>query len=117
MVTLTDTASNKVKELLNEHKDEGELFLRIYVTGGGCSGLSYGMSLDEKRDNDQVIETGGVTLIIDPVSAQYLNGCEIDYKDAFMGGGFAISNPNATRTCGCGQSFQTAEDQGSSEMC
>lgn len=117
MVTLTEAASNKVRELLHEHRDEGELYLRIYVTGGGCSGLSYGMSLDEKRDDDHVVDAGGVTVVIDPVSARFLKGCEIDYKEAFMGGGFAITNPNAVRTCGCGQSFHTADDEGAPEFC
>ncbi len=117
MVTLTEQATTKVRELLRERDAEGKLYLRVYVTSGGCSGLSYGMSLDEKRADDHVIEADGVTVVIDPVSAPYLRGCEIDYKEALMGGGFAITNPNAIRTCGCGQSFRTADTAGEAEPC
>lgn len=117
MVTLTEQAATKVRELLRERDAEGKLCLRVYVTGGGCSGLSYGMSLDEKREDDHVIEADGLTILIDPVSAPYLRGSEIDYKEALMGGGFAINNPNAIRTCGCGQSFRTADYAGEADPC
>lgn len=117
MVTITELATTKVREIIQERDAEGKLFLRIYVTGGGCSGLSYGMSLDERRDDDHVIDSDGVTVLVDPMSAQYLRGCEVDYKEALMGGGFAITNPNAVRTCGCGQSFRTDDNAGEAEQC
>ena len=111
VVTLTERAIEKVKERLARHED-AELALRVYVKGGGCSGLSYGMALDHPRANDHVIDAGGIKVVIDPASAVYLKGSQIDYKEALMGGGFAIHNPNAIRTCGCGQSFRTADDAG-----
>jgi iron-sulfur cluster assembly accessory protein len=79
--------------------------LRIYVQGGGCSGFSYGMVLDEVSEGDQIYETNGVKVIVDPMSLRYLEGAEVDYKEDLMGGGFAIKNPNAASTCGCGHSF------------
>ena len=77
-----------------------------YVQGGGCSGFQYGMVLDEVADGDQVYEKEGIKVIVDPMSMRYLEGAEVDYKEDLMGGGFAIKNPNATSTCGCGHSFQ-----------
>lgn len=117
MVTLTKQATTKVRELIDERAGEEQLHLRIYVKGGGCSGLSYGMALDEARDDDHVIEADAVKVLIDPMSAQYLHGAEIDFKEALMGGGFAINNPNAVRSCGCGQSFRTASDEGAADQC
>lgn len=117
MVTLTELAASKVQEILKERGDESPLALRVYVQGGGCSGLSYGMGLDEARDDDTVIEATGVKVVIDPESAPYLAGSMIDYKEALRGGGFAITNPNAVRTCGCGSSFRTADDAGTAEQC
>lgn len=116
MVTLTELAASKIHELM-EDRGETSLALRVYVQGGGCSGLSYGMGLDNTRDDDNVFESSGVKVIIDPESAEYLQGIEIDYKEALRGGGFSISNPNAVRTCGCGSSFRTANDNGSAEQC
>lgn len=116
MVTLTELAASKVHEIM-QARGESELALRVYVQGGGCSGLSYGMGLDEVREDDQVFESNGVKVVIDPESAPYLTGSLIDYKEAFRGGGFAITNPNAVRTCGCGSSFRTAADAGTAEPC
>ena len=106
MVNLTTAAADKVKVILQQEdetlKDGG---LRIYVQGGGCSGFSYGMVLDEVTEDDEVFEEQGVKVIIDPMSLKHLDGAQVDYKEDLMGGGFAIKNPNASSTCGCGQSF------------
>jgi iron-sulfur cluster assembly protein/iron-sulfur cluster insertion protein len=105
MIALTDAASTKVKELL-EAEDQPELFLRVAVRPGGCSGLSYEMFFDSERATDDVEAAfGEVHVVVDPASSQYLQGASLDYKDGLQGAGFTINNPNATRTCGCGQSF------------
>ena len=107
MITLTNGASQKVKGILEQERASlPQGGLRIYVQGGGCSGFSYGMVLDEAAAEDQVFETDGIKLIVDPMSLRYLEGAEVDYKEDLMGGGFAIKNPNAKSSCGCGQSFQ-----------
>lgn len=109
MITVTPVAADKLKEILTE--EEGT-YLRAFVQGGGCSGFQYGL-LPAKNPEpaDQVFESNGVRVVIDPVSISYLKGAEIDYIDSPTGGGFSIKNPNATSTCGCGQSFNTEEDQ------
>ena len=105
MIALTDAASNKVHELL-EAEEQNDLFLRVAVRPGGCSGLSYEMFFDSERASDDVEVTyGPVRVVVDPVSSQYLDGASLDYRDGLQGAGFTINNPNATRTCGCGQSF------------
>lgn len=104
-VVFTDAAVSKVSDLIT---DEGnnDLKLRIYITGGGCSGFQYGFTFDESvNDGDTVVEKGGVSLLIDAMSFQYLVGAEIDYKDDLEGAHFVIRNPNASTTCGCGSSF------------
>ena len=112
MINLTDAASSKVKGILEQEKENiPQGGLRIYVQGGGCSGFQYGMVLDEAADGDQVFEKDGIKVIIDPMSLRYLEGAEVDYKEDLMGGGFAIKNPNAVSSCGCGHSF-TTEGQG-----
>jgi len=105
MIALTDAASTKVAELL-EAEEQPDLFLRVAVRPGGCSGLSYEMFFDSERASDDV-ETafGAVKVVVDGASSQYLEGASLDYKDGLQGAGFTINNPNATRTCGCGQSF------------
>lgn len=101
----TDSAARKVKELIDEEGNEA-LKLRVFVQGGGCSGFQYGFTFDEETaDDDTVMEKGGVTLLIDAMSYQYLVGAEIDYKEDLEGAQFVIKNPNATTTCGCGSSF------------
>jgi len=117
MVTLTEKAALKVKEIIAAREDKEQLALRLFVRSGGCSGFSYGLALDLPREDDNVIESDGVKIVVDPVSAKYVKGSEIDFKEALMGGGFAISNPNAVRTCGCGSSFRTADEEGEPEMC
>lgn len=113
MINLTATAAQKVKGILEQEKDNiPEGGLRIYVQGGGCSGFQYGMVLDEVADGDEVFEQAGVKLIVDPMSLRYLEGAEVDYKEDLMGGGFAIKNPNATSTCGCGHSFNAGGEGG-----
>ena len=101
----TDSAANKVKALIDE-EGNSNLKLRVYVTGGGCSGFQYGFTFDESiNDGDTAVEKNGVTLLIDPMSYQYMVGAEIDYKEDLEGAQFVIRNPNATTTCGCGSSF------------
>lgn len=101
----TDSAANKVKELIAEEGNP-ELKLRVFVTGGGCSGFQYGFTFDEvSSDDDTVMQKNGVTLLIDPMSFQYLVGAEIDYSEGLQGSQFVIKNPNASTTCGCGSSF------------
>jgi len=105
VITLTDNASLKVKELLAQEGEDG-LMLRVAVRPGGCSGFSYEMFFDSERDSDDLLdETTGVPVVVDPSSAQLLSGATLDYKDGLQGAGFAIDNPNAQKTCGCGQSF------------
>ena len=104
-LVFTDDAAAKVKSLIEEENNSG-LMLRVFVTGGGCSGFQYGFTFDENtEDGDAEVVNQGVTLVIDPMSVQYLMGAEIDYKEDLQGAQFIIRNPNATTTCGCGQSF------------
>ena len=101
----TDSAANKVKDLIDE-EGNSELKLRVFVTGGGCSGFQYGFTFDEvANEDDTALQKNGVTLLIDPMSYQYLVGAEIDYTEGLEGAQFVIKNPNATSTCGCGSSF------------
>jgi iron-sulfur cluster assembly accessory protein len=111
MINLTTAAAVKVKAVMDQEKDSMPAGgLRIYVQGGGCSGFSYGMVLDEVSEGDQVFEREGVKVIVDPMSMKYLENAEVDYKEDLMGGGFAIKNPNAASTCGCGHSFSAGGD-------
>ncbi len=105
LLAVTVNAVNKVKTLIEEEGNEA-LKLRVFVTGGGCSGFQYGFTFDENvNDGDTTIEKNGVTFLIDPMSFQYLVGAELDYKEGLEGAMFFINNPNATTTCGCGSSF------------
>lgn len=104
-LVFTDAAAAKVKELIEE-EGNAELKLRVFVTGGGCSGFQYGFTFDEvANEDDTAMEKAGVTLLIDPMSYQYLVGAEIDYTEGLEGSQFVIKNPNAQSTCGCGSSF------------
>ena len=104
-LTFSDVAANKVKTLIAEEENP-ELKLRVYITGGGCSGFQYGFTFDEKvNDGDMTIENSGVTLVVDPMSLQYLVGGIVDYTEGLEGSRFFVNNPNATTTCGCGASF------------
>ncbi len=103
----TDNAANKVKELIEEEGND-DLKLRVFVSGGGCSGFQYGFTFDEiQNDDDTAMQKNGVTLLIDAMSYQYLVGAEIDYQEGLEGAQFVIKNPNATSTCGCGSSFSS----------
>lgn len=103
MLTITDSAGNRVKELLEGKSEKG---LRVYIQGGGCSGFQYGFQLElEPEEDDFVIQDAGIDCYVDSLSAQYLDGAEIDFKTDLMGMRFIVTNPNATTTCGCGSSF------------
>ena len=107
-LVFTDAAASKVKNLIKE-EDNPNLKLRVFISGGGCSGFQYGFTFDEAvNDGDTSVENDGVTLLIDPMSFQYLVGAEIDYKEDLQGSQFVIRNPNASTTCGCGSSFSPA---------
>ena len=104
-LVFTEAAAKKVGQLIEEEGNPS-LKLRVYISGGGCSGFQYGFTFDEKiEDGDTQVENLGVTLLVDPMSVQYLMGAEIDYKEDLQGAQFVIRNPNAATTCGCGQSF------------
>jgi len=115
MITLTDAAATHLHKVMVDKGIEGYA-LRVFVSGGGCSGLSYGMTFAEGPEmGDQVFDEGQIKVVVDPGSIQYLDGAHIDYIDSLMGGGFRIDNPNAVRSCACGSSFQTAAgEQGAS---
>ncbi|TAJ78213.1 MAG: iron-sulfur cluster insertion protein ErpA [Gallionellaceae bacterium] len=105
VLLFTDNAANKVKQLIEE-EGNADLKLRVFVSGGGCSGFQYGFTFDEvANEDDTVLDKNGVQLLIDPMSFQYLAGAEIDYTEGLEGSQFVIKNPNATTTCGCGSSF------------
>ncbi len=107
MINVSATAASKISELLTEEGKAGS-GLRVFVQGGGCSGFQYGLMIDEGEGDtttDSVIESNGVKLLVDPISARYLKGAEVDFVDNVTGGGFTIKNPNAKSTCGCGSSF------------
>jgi iron-sulfur cluster insertion protein len=104
-IHLTDRAVKKVQDLVDDEQNE-ELKLRVFITGGGCSGFQYGFTFDElAAEDDTAIEVDGVTVLVDPMSFQYLSGSEVDYTEGLEGSRFVINNPNATTTCGCGSSF------------
>jgi len=117
VVSMTSRAADKLKEIIQE-QGRADLALRVYVTPGGCSGFSYGMTFAEGiEEGDAVVNTDGVRIVVDPMSAMYVKGSEIDFVDALMGGGFALRNPNAVSSCGCGQSFKTAGETGTAKAC
>ena len=107
MVTLTDKATTKVKELMNGQAAEAESGLRVAIRGGGCSGFQYALAFDEQRDGDQVYEFSEIKLLIDSESLPFVDGSEVDYVEGLQGAGFAVNNPNVVAACGCGQSFRT----------
>ena len=115
-ITMTPAAANKVRELLQQENDPS-LALRIFVAGGGCSGLQYGMTLDEEQDGDTVISQGDFGVLVDEMSLGYITGSEVDYVDSLMGAGFTVNNPNAVSSCGCGHSFKTAGGGGEARGC
>ncbi len=106
MVTLSDKATEKVKELMNGNA--AEQGLRVAVRGGGCSGFQYALAFDQQRDGDQVYEYSDIRLLIDTESLPFVDGSEVDYVEGLQGAGFSVNNPNVVAACGCGQSFKTA---------
>src|SRR6187399_3556361 len=112
LITVTESAAGKIRELLSE-EGKAESGLRVFVQGGGCSGFQYGLMIEEGGGaGDQVFESNGVKLYVDPVSVSYLKGAEVDFVDTVTGGGFTIRNPQATSTCGCGSSFSVDGEGG-----
>ncbi|MFM8320207.1 MAG: iron-sulfur cluster insertion protein ErpA [Chloroflexota bacterium] len=119
LITLTPAATDAVRDLLQKRNLEGYA-LRVFISGGGCSGFQYGMALEGNiRETDTTTEFNGVKVVVDEVSINYLRGATVDYVDSVMGSGFKIENPNAVSTCGCGSSFRTKDGAGaeSSEGC
>ncbi len=108
MVTLTENAAHKLQNVMNDKGYSPTYGLRVFVQGGGCGGMQYGMMFDsDPREGDEVFEVHGLRVYVDPTSLFYINGAQIDYVDNLMGGGFHIENPNAVSSCGCGSSFRT----------
>ena len=104
VVTITDNAAEEVRSLLQKPENSGK-HLRLYVEQGGCSGMQYSMVFDEQRPDDNLSSMHGVTVLVDPFSAQFIRGAHVDFSSEMTGGGFKITNPNATQSCGCGKSF------------
>jgi iron-sulfur cluster assembly protein len=116
-VTITSEAVSQLKSLL-EKEANPEVALRVFVSGGGCSGLQYGMAFDDNvRPGDEIVEQDGVRILVDDFSAPHIRGSEIDYVDSLMGAGFTVHNPNAVRSCSCGHSFDTGDDAGTAQGC
>ncbi|MEO8427343.1 MAG: iron-sulfur cluster assembly accessory protein [Verrucomicrobiota bacterium] len=105
-VNITENAANEIKTMLAKQGENTGKSLRVYIEAGGCSGMQYGMVFDEKRPDDLASEFYGVSVLVDPISANYLRGSVVDFVDSLNGGGFKISNPNARQSCGCGKSFE-----------
>ncbi len=104
MITITDSAAEQIRKLAAEKASEGQK-LRIFVEAGGCSGFEYGMSFDDAKPDDEVLESNAIGFLVDATSMEYLDGSEVDFDDGLSGKGFEVRNPNATSTCGCGRSF------------
>lgn len=105
IITVTEKALSHIREIYKQEHQSFDKGLRLGVTGGGCSGLSYKIEFSEKNEKDNILDFGDVKILIDPKSSIYLKGVELDFKDGLNGKGFVFSNPNATNTCGCGESF------------
>jgi iron-sulfur cluster assembly protein len=116
VISMTTAAADKVRELLAQENDPS-LGLRIFVAGGGCSGLQYGMTLDEQQEGDTIIAQEGFNVLVDEMSVGYIQGSQVDYVDSLMGAGFTVNNPNAVSSCGCGHSFKTADGGGEARGC
>ena len=113
LLSVSELAANRLTRLMQEKELTGYA-LRVFVSGGGCSGLQYGMTFDDEvREGDSQFEQFGLRVLVDPISSGYMQGASIDYVDSLMGGGFKIENPNAVASCGCGNSFRTSEGAGS----
>ena len=118
MITLSERAATELKDLM-QSQEQSSAALRVWVQGGGCSGLSYGMALDSEApdESDQIFEQDGIKIYIDPLSLNYMDGSSVDYVDDVLGGGFKIENPNAVSTCGCGSSFKAEGEEGGGGGC
>jgi iron-sulfur cluster assembly protein len=117
MITITEAAATKLKELIT-NQEQPDLYLRLFIAPGGCEGFTYGMAFDKERQGeDQVVERGGVRVLVDPASSEYLSGAQIDFIKSQMGEGFTVRNPNAISTCGCGHSFHTRQAAGQPQDC
>lgn len=114
MLTMSEKAAEKVRYFSEQMAEAKGKELRIFIQGGGCSGFQYGFTFDEAQDGDTVVESAGVKVLVDPMSAPYLSGATVDFVEDFRGSGFVVDNPNAVRTCGCGHSFTTEEAAGHS---
>ncbi len=113
VINVTPVAIEKIRALLVEKAMPADTGLRVFVAGGGCSGMQYGMAFEpHAREDDTITDADGVRIVIDPISLEYLRGANIDYIDTLMGGGFSVENPNAVSSCGCGHSFRTEEEAG-----
>jgi iron-sulfur cluster assembly protein len=116
VITLTTQAEQELRKLVTDQ--DPNMALRVFVSPGGCSGMSYGMAFDnEKQEGDEIIEHDGIKICVDEMSAMYLEGSEIDFVDQLMGGGFTINNPQAVKSCACGHSFDTGNDSGTARSC
>jgi iron-sulfur cluster assembly protein len=111
MVTLTNIAAEKVGAFLAAQDQATEPGLRVAVKGGGCSGFQYSLALDETRDDDEIFDSGGVRVIVDPASLPYVDGSVVDYQESLMGAGFEVKNPNVVASCGCGSSFRVKDEE------
>ena len=117
VVSLTPEAQSRLRELLSK-EESPNLALRIFVSGGGCSGMQYGMAFDDqRRADDVVLDHEGVQIVVDDFSVSYIRGSEIDYVDSLMGAGFTVHNPNAVHSCSCGHSFDTGDDASGAQAC
>jgi iron-sulfur cluster assembly protein len=117
MITISQSATDQIKTMLSA-EETPNMFLRLSVKAGGCSGFSYGMGFDDdQRAEDKVMDFHGLKVVVDSDSNKYLDGVQIDFKDSGMGGGFTIENPNAVASCGCGQSFKARDEEGLVEKC
>jgi iron-sulfur cluster assembly protein len=117
MIIITEAAANQIKQMMAAEEGDN-LYLRVGIQGGGCSGLSYGMGFDsDVQESDTTFEQNGIGVVVDADSKKALEGTTIDYKQNMMGGGFTIDNPNAIASCGCGSSFKTATNEGTPEEC
>jgi iron-sulfur cluster assembly accessory protein len=116
MITLTETAADKLGGIMEQKGMRESHALRVFVKGGGCGGMQYGMTFDAPHEGDEVYEQHGMRVIVDPTSLFYIDGASIDYVDNLMGGGFHIENPQAVSSCGCGSSFRTTKSHTGEEM-
>jgi len=116
ILTLSSKAAQQVRDILSKEQSD-TLALRVYVAGGGCSGLQYGMALDDPMEGDITVNYDGIRVVVDPESIRFIEGAEIDYVDSLMGAGFTVNNPNAVSSCGCGHSFRTEDESGSARGC